>query len=272
MALVGVLAGCVQTSEGGEVITLTDPRIPEVLAAREALAEPVPALVAAARALVDGHGDVLTLDDTSARRAEVAAAVSRAPLESVLDTLRAIELEGEGPDVATVSALVVDLVAAGDELDAAVAAELGELVELGAFDAELTTVADRFDEPGSRSAQVALFEELAAQAIALGERAAAATSTLPCADAWARRMDAATTVAFRAEEARGHVASRRGLAFDELRDEHRADPFGLGADLGALDAAAAACWPTDSGAPAALGRIDELVAELALALDPADLR
>ena len=268
-----VLAACSPpTSDGGEIVQEPDARIDEVLAARAALAEPVPTLTAEAERLVAALEQLWVEPVPSNRRAAVVASLRVAPFDDAIAGLAAVELEGDGPDVRNVRAAVAAVLDDGEALGAAVAAEQDELVELVAFDEQLRSLFEPWDAPGQYSAQLAAFEQLTVDARALADEAAKRTSTPACTEVWDRRVAAATTVAERTDELRTLIRDRRGQEFDELRDEYRQDPFGLGALLGELDAAAAAaCWTEDSRVTSLLAALLASRDELAAALDPDDL-
>lgn len=273
LAAVVLLAGCTPPSSGGgEVVVSDDDRIVEVRAARQALAEPVPAVVSEAEHLVDALEQVWTEPGQVEERAERAAALRLAPFEDAVGTLDAVELDGDGPDVVAARELVAAMVADGRALLEVVEEELGSLTALPPFDAELEAVLAGWDQPGSYSQQLEAFGQLAEDATALGGRAADRTATPACTGLWERRAAAARTVAERTEELRGLIRDRHGQEFDELRDSFRQDPYDLGGLLGELDAAAAAsCWTEGSDAPAAVELLQTRTDELEAALDPPDL-
>lgn len=269
-----VLLGACSPGASDEVpaeVVPDEERIGEVRAAREALATPVPALVAEAERLVEALGSIWTGAATA--RGDQADELRLTPLQDATDALDEVELEGTGPDVAAASELVDALVADARELTTSVEEEVATLVDVAAFDAELEELLAQWDGRGSYSQQLTAFDEAAAAAEELAARATERTATPACTGLWERRAEAATTVATRSEELRALVQDRRGQEFDELRDEFRQDPYDLGALLGELDAdAASACWEEGSAAPAALDALRGHTDELAGALDPADLR
>lgn len=251
----------------------TDERIPEIRAAREALAEPVPAVTTEAARLVEALEEVWTREAAADERAEFAEALRLEPFRDALGDLDAVELEGEGPDVAAAAEVVDAMVADGRGLLAVAEEELASLTAVPSFDARLEEVVAQWDQRGSYSQQLEAFDQLAVDAEALAEEAAGRTGTPACVELWPRREEAALVVAERTAELRTSIRDRQGQEFDELRDTYRQDPYGLGALLGVLDAqAAAACWAGESDAPPVLDLLDERTGKLAEALDPEDLQ
>lgn len=274
VAVAVALSGCdLPTSDGGEVVIATDDRVEEVRAAREVLAEPVPAVVGEAERLVAALRRVWTEEASVEARAALAEALRPAPFEEALAELAAVDLDGDGPDVVAASALLDDLVRDGRALLAVTDEELASVTALPPFDRELEDLLSGWDARGSYSQQLTAFEELAAEAEALAAVAAERTATPACVELWPRRSGAAATVAERTRELRGLIRDRRGQEFDELRDEYRQDPYGTGGLLGVLDAqAASACWADGSEAPGLVVALQEHVGELGDVLDPPDLQ
>lgn len=268
------LVGCTpRASDGGQVVVTDDDRILEVRAAREALAEPVPAVVAEAERLVDALEQVWTETGQVEGRAERAAALRLAPFGDAVETLDAVALDGDGPDVVAARDLVAAMVAAGRSLLEVAEEELASLTALPPFDAELEAVLAGWDQRGSYSQQLEAFTQLAEDATALADQAEGRTATPTCTGLWERRAQAARTVTERTEELRILIRDRRGQEFDELRDSFRQDPYDLDGLLGELDAAAAAsCWAEESEAPGAAERLLTRTDELEAALDPPDLQ
>ena len=247
-------------------------RVQEVRAAREALAEPVPAVTAEAERLVEALEQVWTLEASAEERADRARALRLAPFEEAVGDLDAVELEGEGPDVAAAADVVDAMVADARALLAVAEEELASLTAAPPFDEQLEGLLQGWDQRGSYSQQLEAFDELAAQAEELAADAAARTATPACVELWPRREEAARVVAERTRELRVLIRDRRGQEFDELRDAYGQDPYGVGDLLGVLDAEAAACWRDASEAPAAVELLRTRTDELAAALDPEDLR
>ncbi len=274
VAVLGGLVGCTPpTSDGGEVVVTTDQRIPEVRAARDALAEPVPAVLGEAERLVAALEQVWTEKAAAEERAARAGALQLDPFRDAVDRLGEVELDGVGPDVESARELVDAMVADGRALLEVVEQELASLTAVPPFDEDLEALLARWDQRGSYSQQLEAFAQLATDATTLAEEAAGRTATPACTALWERRALAAETVAERTEELRGLIRDRRGQEFDDLRDSYRQDPFGLGGLLGELDAeAAASCWAGQSDAPAALEQLQTRTDELEAALDPPDLR
>lgn len=268
------MAGCTPpASDGGEVVLTTDDRVQEVLAARQALAEPVPAVTAEATRLVEALEEVWTLEAASDTRAERAEALRLQPFRDALGDLAEVELEGDGPDVEAATEVVAAMVADGRALLAVATDELASLTAVAPFDERLEGLLEGWDRRGSHSQQLEAFEELAVEAEELAEDAAGRTGALACVELWPRREQAARVVAERSRELRALVRDRRGQEFDELRDSYGQDPYGYGELPGVLDAQAAAeCWADASRAPASVELLRERTDELAEALDPADLR
>ena len=273
-AVAVLLAGCTPpASDEGEVIITTDERIPEIRAARQALAEPVPAVTAEAARLVDALEEVWTREAAADDRAEFAEALRLDPFRDALGDLDAVVLEGDGPDVTAAAEVVDAMVADGRGLLAVAEEELASLTSVPSFDTRLEDVVAQWDQRGSYSQQLQAFEQFALDAEALAEEAAGRTGTPACVELWPRREEAARVVAERSRELRASIRDRRGQEFDELRDAYRQDPYGLGALLGVMDAqAAAACWAEESDAPPVLDLLDERTEEIAEALDPQDLQ
>ena len=269
-----VAAGCdLPESDGGEIVVTTDDRIEEVRAAREALAEPVPAVVGGAERLVEALERVWTEEATSGERAALAEALRLDPFDEAIGTLAAVDLEGNGPDVAAAQAHVDDLVDTGRALLSDVQDELSSVTALPAFDQQLEELLAGWDARGSYSQQLNAFEELAADAEALAASARERRATPSCVGVWDRRTEAAGVVASRTLELRDLIRDRRGQEFDDLRDTFRQDPYGLGELLGVLDARAAAdCWEDASTAPDAVAQLQTHLEDLTSALDPADLQ
>jgi hypothetical protein len=272
-----VLAGCAtpEAEQPGVAVSVDvdrETRIAEVARARAAVGAPVGALVAAARAVVADLRSA-RLDpalDGPGRAAAVGALPDRG-LVTARDELAALELEGDGPDVAAARAAVADLVAAGEDVVRAVAAEVAEVPALVEHDAALAEVVTVWDEPGSRAARVTDLGAAAASAEALRATAATATPTVPCLGVWERRVTAAMTVRDRSQELAGLVGGSTGVAYDEARDAWRDDPTGLGGPADALDVAAGSCWDEGSLAALSAAALDGLLAALEATLDPDDL-
>lgn len=273
-ALAAGLVGCTPpASDGGEVVVTDDDRIREVRAAREALAGPVPEVVAEAERLVEALEQVWTEPGQVEGRAERAAALQLTPFGDAVEALDAVELDGVGPDVVAARDLVAAMVADGRALLDVAEEELASLTALPTFDDELETVLAGWDQRGSHSQQLEAFERLTEDATALADQAAGRTATPACTGLWERRAEAARTVAERTEELRGLIRDRRGQEFDELRDTFRQDPYDLGGLLGDLDAEAArSCWAEGSDAPDAVELLRTRTDELEVALDPSELR
>lgn len=270
-ALVGACAP--PTSSGGEVVLSTDERVTEVRAAREVLGEPVATVRGEADRLVEAVADLWVSEGTSAQRATRAEELRLAPFRGAVAALASAELDGQGPDVVAARGVVAALGDDGEALLAAAEAELEALSAVAPYDEELEALLAGWDARGSYSQQLASFDELAVAARELATTARDRTATPACTGLWERRAAAALTVAERSEELRALIRDRRGQEFDELRDDYRQDPYGLGGLLGEADAAAAAdCWRDASALPGTLASIEDGAQELADVLDPADLR
>ncbi len=274
VTLAVLVTGCdLPSSDGGQVVVTTDDRIEEVRAARAALAEPVPALAAEAERLVAALERVWTEEAPAADRAALAESLQLGPFDEAVDAVAGVELEGDGPDVVEASAILADLLQDARDLRAVVEEELASIVAMPPFDEQLEDLLAGWDARGSYSQQLNAFDELAADAEELATVAEGRDATPACVELWPRRSEAATVVAERTRELRALIRDRRGQEFDELRDSYRQDPYGTGGLLGEQDAAAAAdCWADGSAAPQVLGTLDEEVAALGAALDPADLQ
>lgn len=273
--VIAVLAGgCdLPESDGGEIVVTTDDRIEEVRAARQALAEPVPAVVGGAEQLVEALERVWTEEASASERATLAEALRMEPFDEAVGALAAVDLDGNGPDVAAAQALVDDLVDTGRALLTDVQDELASVTALPAFDRQLEELLAGWDARGSYSQQLQAFEELAADAEDLAASADERMATPSCVGVWERRTEAARTVALRTLELRDLIRDRRGQEFDDLRDTFRQDPYGLGELLGVLDARAAAdCWADASTAPGAVTQLRTHLEDLTTALDPPDLQ
>jgi hypothetical protein len=269
-----LLQGCaLPSSDGGTIVVTTDERVQEVRDARAGLAAPVPAVVGEAERLVAALERVWTEEAPAAERAALAEALRTAPVEDAVAVLDAVELAGTGRDVVAAREVVTALVADTGALLGAVREELASLTSLPPHDEQLAALLEGWDARGSYSEQLAALDELAEAAEALATAAAGRTATPACVGVWDRRADAADVVAERTRELRALVRDRRGQEFDDRRDAYGADPYGVGADLGVLDArAAAACWEDASAAPGLLARLRAHVEDLEDVLDPPDLQ
>lgn len=251
----------------------TSDRVEDVRAAREALAQPVPTVTSEAGRLVEALEEVWTLEGSAEERADRASSLRLEPFEEAVGDLDAVELEGDGPDVATAAEIVDAMVADGRALLEVAEEELASLTAVAPFDEQLEGLLEGWDQRGSYSQQLEAFDELAVEAEELAEDAAGRTATPACVELWPRREEAAQVVAERTRELHVLIRDRRGQEFDELRDEYGQDPYGLGGLLGTLDAEAAAeCWSEESEALGAVELLRTRTDELAAALDPEDLR
>lgn len=268
-----LVGGCEQQSVDSGVFVLDeDGRAEQVRRARAALATPVPRVVAELGAFESVVDEVWTADGDAAARAANVAAVDPSALLAAADALEEVELVGDGPDVRAARLAIEGIVAAARAAAAAGPAELVDLPALAEVDPQLLALAEEWDVPGSFSRQVTRLAELEERARALAAALDRAPA-LPCTGVWTRRVEAATLVADRTAELRDHVLRRDGDAFDAARAVFRADPLATdGRPLGELDAAAASCWRLESAVPDGVAAVDEQVAALTDALDPADLR
>lgn len=278
LLVAGVAGGCAPGVVGGpdevrETIVVDEGgRAAAIRGAREALAEPVPRVVAEARAFRDVLDGIWTASGDSALRAELVELADPSALLVAADDLAAVELAGDTEDLVAVREQVALVVGAARDAAAAAPAELVDLPLLVLADQRLAALPPVWDEPGSFSQQVARLEELSVTAAELAlelDRPAA----LPCTGVWQRRVEAAERVVDRTATLLELVRGRDGEAFDEMRATLGEDPFGTGGrSLGDLDAEAGACWGEDSAVPDRLATIDEAVRGLTAALDPPDLR
>ncbi len=274
LALATVLTGCVtRTSDGGEVIVSPEDRAFEVRSARVALTEPVPALVAEIARVVEAAERVWTAPGDSTQRARLAVAFDLEPLRAAALGIAEVEVVGAGPDVLAVRDVLARMVERAEDLGAQVELEMAELAAVAETDVVLSGLVEAWDEPGSYSRQVTLFQETADAAAALATELSTRTAVVPCTELWGRRSQAATLLEQRTLELRDLIRNRDGELFDETRSTYREDPYGLAMRPGEADAAAAdACWSDASDVAAAEPEMAALVAELSGALDPAELR
>lgn len=247
-----------------------DGRAAAVRQAREAMEDPVPALVAAVDGYVGFVEDAVTATGDSRARAAQAAAVDPGPVRAQVAALRAVPLRGETTELATIRGAVDDVAGAAEAVTAAGEAETDELATLVPIGDRLRAVTDGWGAPGSRSRQVEHFEGLVTATDEIAEEVRGRTSVTPCVGAWERRAAAATVVAERTEVLLEHVRQRDGTAFDEDRSTFLADALGTGGtSLGDLDAAAAAtCWAGSSPVAEARRGLTGAVDALAAALNP----
>ncbi len=271
-AAVAVLALAACTAEPTAAPT-PEPRIAEVQAARQVVAEPAAALATATAKVVDATRALRTASDLApdAGIAGLASAVDG--LSAARADLASITVGGDGPDVAAArQALDEAATAAGEVLDA-VAAEREEVTTLTSIDGELLALTTAWDEPGSRSAQLDRLAEVDDEADAMASALADRNGVHPCADVFGRRAAAAEGVATTTRELADYVRVRDGAAFDARRAELAADPLGTsGSPLWVEDARAlSGCW--DAAAPVldAAAAVSAALADLQAALNPADL-
>ena len=197
-----------------------------------------------------------------------------APLAELSDAIAsatAVSLP-DGPDAAAAG----DALSAGAEAAAELApiadAEREELVELTTVDARLAELVGAWEEPGSRSTQIARFGELAGQAEALATELEGRAPRHSCSTAYVRRAEAARHVADVSRELQDLVRRYRGTTFDERLAELEDDPL----DTGGVPAAEtdaeeiAGCWDA-SAAVEALDDVDAALGRLEQALNPEEV-
>lgn len=220
------------------------------------------------------HADLPAAPDT--RRGAVEAVRERdlARLEEATAALATTELPEAGPgarDVAATAAARDDVVSAATDLSDAAAEDLDLLVASADAEDRLADLTATWDEPGSRSQQLERLGETAEAADALAVELEAIPDAPPCAELIARRADAARAVAAHARELRDLVERRAGTEFDERRAELANDPYGLGERLVDGDVRDLGCWRTDGPVATAADEVEEGLAALEEALNPADL-
>ena len=227
------------------------------------------------REVLDGlHADPTAAPD--ARRGVVETVRERdlARLEEATAALAATELPEAGPgapDVAAASAARDDVVRAATDLATAAAEDLDLLVTSAGAEDRLAELTAAWDEPGSRSQQLERLDTTAEAADELAAELEAIADVPACAELITRRADAARTVATHTRELRDLVEQRAGTGFDERRAELANDPYGLGERLVDGDVRDLGCWRTDGPVAAAADEVEEGLAALEEALNPADL-
>lgn len=270
-----LVVGCNgEGGEAGEAGVGADDRIAEIRDARAAVSEPAGEL---ARAVTDVLDAVETLRADPhlqpSRRLDETVEVRRSllpELDAALAAAADAEVTGATDDVVAARAAWEQLQADAREVRAAALEELAALDAAANTDLQLVEITEGWDEPGSRSQQIAHFGELLERAEQLSARLDD-EDVGECLTTFERRRDAATTVVERTEELRQLVEGYRGTEFDELRSEYRQDPFGVGAPLTELDAGEADCWREVSPLVAAGERFQESLQELEQTLNPPDL-
>ena len=270
MALVLTLGACSESPPAARP-TVAD-TVAEVRAAREAVEEPAVALHDRTRLLVAAVEELRTSEDEDPRDRVIAVERARsgplAELDAAIDAAGEVELRSDVDAVA----------AAADALDAAARAardvlvaadrDLSDLQRAAEVDASLAAMADRWEQPGSRSQQLERLAALTADADALAADLEKTDPVASCLTGWDRRAAAAQHVADATRELRGHVEAYRGEEFDRLRAELVEDPYALERPLVAADAEEVVCWREEAPVALAAAVVDAALARLEAALNP----
>ncbi len=275
LLLVAAVSAC--TGGGAPEGPDTDERIADVRLLRATVGEPAAAVGTAAATLVEAlgelHADIPARPDAREQAVTTLRERDLARLGLVIEALPtdAGEDGASGPDVAAADRALADIRSAAEALDAAAGADLDRLVRTAQVDGELEVLVATWDEPGSRSEQLARLEETATTAETLATELDAEADEGACPDPLARRAEAARTVASHSRELRELVAGYDGNEFDRRRAELVQDPYGTGALLADLDTEDAACWRDASAVATAEDALVDAIGALEAALNPADL-
>ena len=263
-----MLVGCSTggTAEDPTTSTAAD-RIEAIRTAREAVVRPAQDLGTAA-AQVAADLDALVQDLGEPEITAVRTAVE--DLDGARSAVGELELEPSTDDVAAAAGSLEDASAGADQLERAAEDVAGTADEALAVAEALDEIVAAWDEPGSRSQLMARFEELAAQAEGLAERAPPQACSGPVEEA----IDAATFVAEATRELRSLVAQYDGNGFDARREELHDAPYGTTED-GDTRAPGTSLegdtCPAIADARTAASDVATALRELQQALNPSDL-
>lgn len=217
-----------------------DPTAAAVVAAREALGEPLVALAEAAQVLAT---DLETIRHDLPRGRPMrdgfpGAEQDISVLRRAADIARVAAREAPHAEA---SALVADAADAADAAARSAGNMLEHLDDVAAVDIRLAAAAAVWDEPGSQTERRAQLTALLADLDRIGRRVDA-LRPVPrgCSGLVSNRVTWLDTVRRRTERLAEHATSAGGERYDELRDAYRRQP--LGEDPVAADAGDRACF------------------------------
>lgn len=275
LAVVLAVAACASPGAPSDGATDdVDARIADVLELRAEVGPPAAELGTAAATLVQRLDELRAeLPVGPDQRRSAIEAVRTGALADLAEarTGAAVDVAGDGPDAAGVAGALRDARAAADALAAAADDDLAVLDRAADADARLSAIVAAWEEPGSRSQQLARLEEAATQADALAAELGAAEDDPACAGVLARRAAAATTVAEASRELRSLVERRRGEEFDARRRELAQDPAASTHALVDADRTGIDCWRAEGEPVELAAAVAQALEELERALNPADL-
>lgn len=265
-----LLSGCVPPVPEPVVTPTLAPGDAAVLAAREALGEPVVSVAAQVVGMWDRVHEVrhevprgvpqgAAVDDL---RGDLDALQAQA--EALRDTAAGLDRADADDRVADATAAATALADLAVDVVEAARTDLDALDPLVAVDAEMDQVVASWDERGSRSQREAAFAELVGVADELLRRVRR-LDVPSCTVLRTDRIRWAERIAVRTSELHVAVSGREGTRFDELRERYAQAPYGE--DRRIADAESAACWAATVDFTEQAEQADALVEVVRTALD-----